>query len=228
VAITLGSVTFDDAHTTVREKQEEVGGRNERRIELAGVIVGESTIAAVEAQLDAIIDAASVDDFSAALSLRDGRRLWVRRDAFNREIQRDRLVGAFQLTLLARDPFEEAVSETFVNWTITASGATKAASAAGNVFAKPVITLTANDTLINPGFSDGTRSIAYSGSVAASSVLVFDAAQGMVTLDGADVTPYTTGVFPRISPEDTTLTYSDDPSSSHDVDATVAFRDRWW
>ena len=38
MAVTLGSVTFDDAHTTVREKLEEVGGRNERRITVSGAI----------------------------------------------------------------------------------------------------------------------------------------------------------------------------------------------
>ena len=82
MAITLGPVTFDDAHTTAKEKLEEVGGRNERRVTVSGAIVGQNTVAAIEAQLDAILDAASVEDFSAELSLRSGRRLFVRRNEF--------------------------------------------------------------------------------------------------------------------------------------------------
>ena len=59
--ITLGSVTFDELNTTVREKQEEVGGRNERRITLSGLILGESSVTAIEAHLDAMLDAASLE-----------------------------------------------------------------------------------------------------------------------------------------------------------------------
>ena len=228
MAITLGSVTFDETRTTVREKQEEVGGRNERCVALSGVIVGASTAADLEAQLDAIIDEASVADFSVALSLRNGRRLWVRRRAFDRELQRDHLVGSFHLELLAKVPFEEATTQSSVNWTITASGATQSVSAAGNVFVKPVITVVADGALVNPAFSDGTRTITYAGSVAVASILEFDAVLGAVTLDGVDVTPYTSGLFPRISPEGTTLTYTDDAGSSHSATVTVAYRDRWW
>jgi hypothetical protein len=55
-----------------------------------------------------------------------------------------------------------------------------------------------------------------------------DGRSGVVTLEGADVTPYTSGEFPRIAPEGTTLTYEDDAASSHTAAVTVAFRDRWW
>ena len=94
MAVTLGSVTFEVANTTVKEKQEEVGGRNERSVTVSGVIVGESTVAAIEGKLDAIIDAASVEDYTAVLSLRDSRQLMVRRNAFTREVNGESLVGA--------------------------------------------------------------------------------------------------------------------------------------
>jgi len=226
--ITLGSVTFDELNTTVREKLEEVGGRNERRITLTGLLLGESTVADIEARLDAMLDAASLEDYSGVLSLRAGRRLLVRRDAFKRELRPEELVGAFTLDLSARDPFEESIAETLLNWIIAASGATLNAAALGTMDAKPVITLTATGTLIDPAVSDGTRTIAFSGTVPNGQSLVLDAPAGKVTLAGADVTPYTTGDFPRIAPEGTTLTFTDATGSSHTATATVRFRSRWW
>ncbi len=228
MAITLGPVTFDDAHTTVREKLEEVGGRNERSIVVSGAIVGQSSVSAIEAQIDAILDAASVEDFSAELSLRSGRRLFVRRNQFSREVQSEALVGAFTLELEARDTFEESTSITTVNWTVTASGETQAASSAGTVYANPKISLLATGTIVDPSFSDGSRTISFSGTVQDGETLVLDAATVSATLEGSDVTPYTSGLFPRISPEGVTLTYVDDAGSSHTAQVTVTYRDRWW
>lgn len=228
MAITLGSVTFDEAHTTVQEKQEEVGGGNERVITISGMIVGKSSIAAIEAQLDAIVDAASVDDYGVEFSLRAGRRLFVQRGTFVREVSEEPLVGSFTLTLMAKDPIEESTALTTVNWSISASGATKGATANGNVFSESKITLVATGTIVNPSFGDGTRTLSYSGTVADGETLVFDGEARMATLEGVDVTPYTAGEFPRVSPEGTTLTYTDDTASSHTATVTVVFRDRWW
>lgn len=228
MATTLGPVTFDETQTTVREKQEEVGGRNERAVTVSGVITDCASVAEIEADLDAIIDAASVEEYTAALSLRDGRRLWVRREGFMREIKGEALVGSFKLDLAARDPFEESVAETAIVWNVSASGAEQAAASAGNVYAKPVIEIVATGDVVDPRISDGKRTISYSGVVQDGETLVFDAMVGMVTLEGVDVTPYTSGVFPRIAPEGTTLTYTDDAASSHTAAVTVRFRDRWW
>lgn len=226
--ITLGSVTFDEANTAVREKLEEVGGRNERRITLSGLVLGESSVADIEARLDAMLDAASLEDYTGVLSLRAGRRLLVRRDAFKRELRPEELVGAFTLDLSARDPFEESLAETVVNWTIAASGATLNIAALGTMDARPVITLVAGGTLIDPVIGDGTRSMAFSGTVGDGQSLVFDAVAGRVTLQGVDVTPYTTDDFPRIAPEGTTLIFTDAVTSAHTAAATIRFRSRWW
>ena len=163
--ITLGTVTFDDANTAVKEKLEEVGGRNERRVTVSGLITGLNTAAAIESRLDEVLDAASVLDYSAALIVRPGRRLWVRREAFRREVRADELAGAFTLELAARDAFEESTDITLLNWIIATSGATLNAASAGTLSAWPVITLTANGTLIDPAVSDGERTIAFSGTV---------------------------------------------------------------
>lgn len=227
MAVTLGSVTFGEL-TTIKEKYEEVGGRDERSVIVSGAIAGKSSVAQIEAALDAILDAASEADYSAELSLRPGRRLYVRRRKFQREISLGPLVGSFVLELEARDPFEVSAAETVVNWTMAASGATKAVASAGNVEAQPAIALTAAGTLVNPAISDGVNSMLYEGVVEEGQIFVFDSEQKVVTLDGEDVTPYTQGEFPIVAPEGTTLTYTDDVSSSHAVNATITFRDRWW
>lgn len=163
MAITLGSVSLDETHTAVREDLEEVGGRNERRIRLTGSIVGENLIARIHDRLDEILDAASVEDFTAELSLRVGRRLFVRRDSFRREVFGESLAGSFVLELEARVPFEEAIALTTLPWTIAASGDTLAATSSGSAYAEPSIALVASGSVVNPAFSDGSRTIAYSG-----------------------------------------------------------------
>ncbi len=228
MTILLGSVTLDEANTAVKEKLEEVGGRNERRITISGLVTGLNTAAAIEARLDEILDAASLADYSAGLVLRTGRRLWARRESYRRELRADELVGAFTLELAARDAFEESADITVLNWTIAASGATLNASSAGTLYARPAIALTASGTLIDPAISDGERTMAFSGTVGDGDVLLLDSASGIVTLDGEDVTPYTAGEFPRIPDDGATLTYTDAFGSSHTAAATVAFRDRWW
>ncbi len=228
MSITLGSVTFDEANTTVREKLEEVGGRNERRVTISGIVLGDSAPAAIETRLDAILDAASLEDYTGVLSLRANRRLLVRREAFKRELRPEELVGAFTLELSAREPFEESIAETTVSWAIAASGATLSVTPSGTMDARPIISLTATGTLVNPAVGDGARTMGFSGTVPNGQVLVFDAPAGRVTLAGADVTPYTTGQFPRLLPEGTTLTYTDAAASSHTASATVRFRSRWW
>ncbi len=229
MAITLGNVTFDEARTKATETFEEVGGGDARIIELSGLITGENSVPNIEAKLDEIIDAASSEDYSAELSLRPGRRLNVRRKEFKREVLREQLVGSFGLLLESNGPFEESTSLTQeAEWTVTSSGATKNVTAGGNVYSLPNLSVTADGTLVYPSISDGTHTITYSGTLALNDVLVFDSESRTATLNGTDVTPYTTGLFPRILPSGTTLTYTDDAASSHLCRINVSHRDRWW
>lgn len=228
MAITLGSYTFDEAHTTFEEQYEEVAGRDERVVLVKGLIAGASTIADVESMLDSVLDAASVDDYSAALSLRDGRQLFVRRDQFERQILRERTCGAFTLKLRARDPFEESTVATETPWNIAASGATLNVASSGNVAAHAVIALVATDAVVDPSMSDGLNTIVYSGTVSDGETLEFDGATHRVILEGVDVTAYSSGDFPVIDPDGTTLVYTDDDASSHTASVTVTHRDRWW
>lgn len=228
MAIELNGVLFDPQYTAVEEKLEEVGGRNARSVVIRGLIAAASSLAEIEAALDAILEAASVDDYNAPLSLREGRRLWVRREAFAREVDGARLVGSFTLKLAARLPFEESEALHAEPWTIAENGAEIVLATTGNLFAQPVVTLVPSDTLVRPALSDGTRTITYDGTVAAARTLVFDAPNGRVTLDGDDVTPYTEGEFPRIGPGEATLVSTGESPGTHAAAATVAYRDRWW
>ncbi len=226
--ITLGTVTFDEANTAVKETLEEVGGRNERRIIISGLVTGFSDVASIESRLDDILDAASKQFYTAKLSLRPGRTMFVRRENFRREVRSDALTGAFTLELGARDPFEESEAVSSLLWPISASGAVLAVASAGNLDTPATVTLVAAGELLDPAISDGERTIAYSGMVGVGDMLIFDGTFGHITLNGNDVTPYTSGMFPRVSPEGTTLTFTDDVESTHSAAATVLFQDRWW
>jgi hypothetical protein len=113
-------------------------------------------------------------------------------------------------------------------WNILGSGAQLSLASNGNAPALPVITLLAVGDVVNPAFSDGERAITYFGTVENGSELVLDGRAGRATLNGAEVTPYTFGIFPRIAPEGTTLEYTDGGAGSHTANAVVEFRDRWW
>jgi hypothetical protein len=228
MAITLNGLVLDNLLSAVREQHEEVGGRDVRTVELSGLILGEASIDAIEARLDAVLDAASTVDYSAPLSVRSGRRLMVRRAAFQREIERNTLVGSFRLRLEAREPFEESEDPTEVSWSISGAPSILTLTSSGTVSALPVIALTVEGTLVEPAVSDGERSIEYDGVVNSGAELVFDAVQAKVLVDGEDVTPYALGEFPRIGPGETTLTYTAAPESVHLAAGTVAYRDRWW
>lgn len=228
MSVTLSGLVLDELHTSVRERHEEVGGRDARRIEITGVVAGEQSVEGVEARLDAILSAASMDDYSAALSLRPGRRLWVRRVQFTRDVSVSTRIGSFALLLEAREPYEEAIEAERIEWPIESQNAELALEAGGNTFSLPVITVRASGLLANPSFSDGARTLVFSGAVPDGETLVLDSARYTATLAGQDVTAYTTGLFPRISPEGTMLRWADGAESSHTAAVTVELRDRWW
>ena len=226
--IILGTIQFDPMTTAVRETHEEVGGRRERVIELSGIVADHSTEAAIQAAFDAILAAASTEEYTALLSLRQGRKLMVRRTEFTRNVAESALAGAFVLKLAAKDPFEISTALHTIAWPIAASGETFNPSSNGTAHALAVIELTAVGTVINPRFATTEDEIGYAGALADGDILRFDGVAREVTLNGVDVTPYTAGTFPQISPSGSVLTYTDDPSSSHTANVSIQFRDRWW
>ncbi len=227
MSITVGAYTFDTRTTVVHEAYEEVGGRQTRAIRITGLLRGAPDEAALIDTLDNITKAV-FENAPVMVSIRPCRRFQARREAFSRELNGRTITGQFTLDLRAETAWEESTTLHESEWIIGMSGDELDLENSGNDNACPIITLTAEDFLITPAISDGTRTLTYEGNVASGETLIIDGENRVVTLDGADVTGYTTGDFPQLAPGDTTLTYIDDPGSSHLVSANVAHRDRWW
>lgn len=227
MSISVGGYTFNTRTTVVREQYEVVGGKQTRAIRITGLLRGAANEAALITALDGITEAASAAS-QVAVSLRPGRRMFARREGFAREVNGQTLTGQFVLDLRAETAWEESELLKSSAWPIAFSGAALNVTNEGNLPTSPVITITAEDLLIAPGFSDGIRSLVYEGTVENGSTLVIDGETREVRLDGADVTGYTAGEFPQLGPGETTLTYTDDPGSSHLATGLVTFRDRWW
>ena len=225
MSIALNGVTLDAGRTAVREWHETVGGRDRRRIELQGTVEAASRAKMTET-LDAILAAASAADYSAALSLRPGRIIRVRRIAFTREPAPDSPRAAFTLRLESEGPFEYAESVTEHAWPIAGSGAVLTIDPDGNAPAPVVVALEAESELVKPALGDGERVMQYQGAVGMGGVIVFDGVEGEVTLNGEDVTPYSAGDFPRLESGGTTLTFT--AESGGTAQGQAAYRDRWW
>lgn len=227
MSISVGNHVFNARTTVVREQYEVVGGKRTRAIRITGLLRGAADEAALIATLDAITLASSAPA-PVAVSLRPGRRILARREGFSREVNGRTLTGQFILDLRAETAWEESIALKEEAWAIGLSGASLDVENAGNAAAAPVIQLTAEDLVVTPGVSDGVRDLVYEGNVNNGSTLVFDAEAREVRLDGEDVTGYTAGDFPLLAPGETTLVYTDDPASSHQMSGNVVYRDRWW
>ncbi|MFP4173083.1 MAG: phage distal tail protein [Candidatus Hydrogenedentota bacterium] len=225
MSITLNGVTLDPGRTAVREWYETVGGRDRRRIEVQGSVEAASRAKMTE-KLDAILAAASAADYSAALSVRPGRVIRVRRIAFTREPAPDSPRAAFTLQLESEGPFEYSEAVTEHAWPIADSGAVLAIEPDGNAPAPVVVTLEAESELVRPAIGDGERAMEYQGAVGVGAVIAFDGVEGEVTLDGEDVTPYSAGEFPWLEPGGTTLTFTAESGGAAQGEAV--YRNRWW
>ena len=227
MAISVGGHVFDSTTTVVQEAYEIVGGSQTRAVRITGLVRGAGSLVDLIQTLDSIAKMAS-ESVPTAVSIRAERRLFARREKFSREVNVRALVGQFVLDLRADDAWEESEAEKEFTWNIALSGDTLDVTNDGNANAAPVITLTAENMLHTPALGDGVRTLTYEGTVPNGATLVINSEQRQVLLDGADVTPYTSGEFPILVPGETALEYTDDPSSTHFASAVVSFRDRWW
>ena len=228
MSISVGGYVFNTRTTVVREQYEQVGGKQTRAIRVTGLLRGAADEAGLIAALDGVTLAVSADA-PVAVSLRPGRRMLARREGFVREVNGAHAYG----TVCAGPARRNGVGGVGD----AARGAVDHRAVGrrpldvvnqGNANAAPVIALTAEDVLITPAVSDGVRTLTYGGNVDSGSTLVFDGEAREARLDGALVTGYTSGEFPLLAPGETTLTYTDDPGSSHLVTGSVTHRDRWW
>lgn len=224
--ISLGNLTFDPEVTAVVEKHQEVGGRDARAIRLSGLLDDLEAPDDLEAALDEVLQAASVTTGLASLRLRTSRYLLVRRVAFTREVHRPGAAARYMLDLEAPDPYEYSTYLQNAIWAVTEEGGVLIVTSAGNTAAPVQFSFTPDADAYRPSFSDGTHTLTYDGQVLEGSTLYLDGVDGKVTLDGEDVTPYTEGALPRISPGESTFTYA--AQWPHNANIIASWRDRWW
>lgn len=223
--ITLGDFIFPE-NAAAAERLEEIGGRAARRIRIAGVLTGPDA-AGIDAGIDALLAAAPEAEAKAPLSLRPGRRLLVRRVRFEHDRNPAQRAAAFTLTLEAPDPFEESQTLFEAVWPDPPAGVPLALAPQGTAPAYPRLAITALADITRPRVSDGARALVFDGILPAGSVLTLDGPERRVLRDGADVTPYTLGAFPRIGPGPAELHFEADPGDPAEAVITAAWRDRW-
>ncbi len=227
MAITLGTLSLDERYVAVKERFEEVGGRDERRVELTGLVSDVSTVAGIEARLEEILREASTNRSWTTFSVRAGRRLWVRRLSYEREVQRGRKTGVFKLVLEVRDFFEESDTETVVTWEAF-SGSTREFASSGTG-ATPISAVIVPEVDVTSwALSDGTNTLSAQGVFAAGVAIRVDGVARKVWVGEREITGYVEGTFPEVRPEGTTLTYTDSDEGAHAAAITVSYRDRWW
>ncbi|MBE7560546.1 phage tail family protein [bacterium] len=226
--VTLGDYAFAHDTTRVLSDLRFVEDRLRRQVEIVGLLSGFSTRAAFESEL-AALDAAveAFSNGSAALSLTAGRALSGSVLRYRKTLDELQRSVAFRLILLSEDRFERSVALHEEPLTITASGDYLVLENAGTADSLPTLTLTADGSLVDPSLSDGTRALTYHGTLSAGDVLVVDCDAHTATVNGENALSGVSGDWPRLSPGETTLTYSDDAAGSHDATLVVAYRDFW-
>jgi len=223
----LGTLAFEGVRVRVRDLLEEVGGRVRRKVELSGLLGPDLTADGVAAWLDAAAGAASPRDYATALSLHPGRRLWVRRERYQREEAATGGGAAFTLGFECRDVAEESETETRVEVGLAGPGAEVVLATVGTAPALPVFGLTALTELVAPSLCDGERRLTYGGVVAAGQTLTLDVGRSAARLDGEDVTPWCAGHFPWLTAPSCVVTFDAEAAGAPAAGLVVTWRDRW-
>ncbi|NLV41285.1 MAG: hypothetical protein GXY15_08670 [Candidatus Hydrogenedentes bacterium] len=225
----IGALELDPALTAAKETRERREDGWHRLIALTGLPPLAATAAIREAFLDTLWAAAAPGgDAPVSVSLRTGRAFAAHALRLTRENLRGGGEGAFSALLEALTPWEEAETASTAPWGIAAQGAILAVPCSGTLDAPLTLAFTASGTVYFPSFTDGARTLSFSGTVPGGKTLLLDGPREKAWLDGADVTGQCAGAFPRIGPGPaTTLQYLDDPDSSHTGSAALSWRDRW-
>jgi hypothetical protein len=227
--VAIGDYAFPEHSTAVDVQSRFIDGTLKKIIRIDAIVLGSGNAADFLANVEDLEgEVEKFDRGEANLSITPGRYHQGIRLGLQRTLDRESKFAAFEILLLTDDRFERSSELHEEDKTIAASGDTLALSQAGNVYAFPEIALTATGDLVYPVLSDGTRSLAYNGTIPAGSVLVIDADAKTAILNGdTNALPKITGSFPLLSPGDTTLTYTDNEESSHQGSLVVQFRDTW-
>lgn len=227
--VAVGSFTFPPRNTAVDIQTRFVDGRTRKVIRVDTILLGSGTlneflneVADLEGEIE------KFDRGEATLSITDGRYVTGRRMSLQRTLDESTRFAAFEIRFLTGDRFERSVALHEESRLITASGDSIQVTQAGNAASRPLVLITATGDLVRPALSDGERTMTYEDTQQAGSVLSIDADLQTAVLDGSDnVLNRMSGSFPILTPGVTTLTYTDNPTSSHSGALTVKYRDTW-
>ncbi|NOS67919.1 MAG: hypothetical protein HOO67_06200 [Candidatus Peribacteraceae bacterium] len=167
----------------------DVGKFGARRIKVRGQLVG-ATLAATQTSWDAIVK--ELNNGKQYLTIYNDRRIEAQRDSLSYRYRAGTplTVVLFSVGFVAAAPFWESTSLTTTPQVISSSPTTFGVTNGGSAYARPKITLTADqgNTITSVTFENTTngKKWTWSGTVATSKALVVDTDVGTVKNDGVD------------------------------------------
>ena len=225
----VGSFVFREETTVAESRTEFVFGRVRRVVTLAGVLNGFSSRSAYEAAIAEVRrELERFDRGETDFSLTAGRFIEGRRRRFDLVRNDAGCFAAVHLEILAADRYERSESESAEVVAIAASPQTVPLEPDGNWPALPRLRLEAVGTIVNPSFSDGTRTLSAALTLAPGDVLELDGENRTASKNGSEnVLHLISGEFPEVHPAGTDLEYADETPGGPDATLTVAWRDLW-
>ncbi len=225
----VGDFTFPERRTVVTVRTREVLSRVRREIEIVSLFCSYASLSQLESDLEALEGALErFDRREAGLSLHPGRYLMGWRRDWQKLIEPQARAASIRLLALTDDRFERSVEEHVLNVSITQQNQATPVSQAGNGLAFPRFLLTATGTLINPSFSDGSRTLTCNVQLSPGETLEIDSDRRSVLKNGTtNVLSQTSGEFPLLEPGGGELVYADDAASSHLGSLEIRYRDLW-
>jgi len=224
--IQIAEHLFSPAEIGVIDRVEHDATGSVRRVTCCGLTRPAWLAASPASRLDALAATLLAAPDPVPLSLRPGRRLWVRPRRVVREL---RLEGAaFRLEFDAVDPREEDITPSGMDWPVSAWGETTVVDVPGTASAPFSFRLTARGAVGAPSLGDGVRTIHWMGAMEAGDVLELDGNARTARLNGAPADTLLAGDWPLAGPGHTSLRFEDDLDGDHLADIHVTWRNRWW
>jgi hypothetical protein len=222
--------TFEFPQTTVVESQTEfLLGRVRRLLRLTAFLTRYASKAEFrQAMADLEREIERFDRGETDLSVSAGRFFKGRRRKWSLTRDEDRCVAVGHLEILTDDRFERSESENEETFSITSSPQSENVTVGGNWNAPAVFTLTAAAALVNPVFTDGTRTLSTEISLGVGETLSLDSENRTAVKNGStNVLSSVSGDFIELEPGTANIEYSDSTAGGPTASLLVKWRDRW-
>ncbi len=225
----VGDFTFPERRTVVTVRTREVLSRVRREIEIVSLFCSYASLSQLESDLEMLEgELERFDRREAGLSLHPGRYLMGWRRDWQKLIEPQARAASIRLLALTDDRFERSIEEHVLNVSVAQQSQATPVSHAGNGWAFPQCSIAATGTLINPSFSDGSRTLTCNVQLSPGETLQIDSDRRSVLKNGtANVLSQTLGEFPLLEPGGGELVYADDAASSHLGSLEIRYRDLW-